>query len=153
MRASKAINIIEAQKNSIKSIDGENYHVWMTHTLSCVRNIFSESSEEYVYLKNFYENFPPLSPESYANNLKAPAEIFLNNCVGTIKNFGVKKKEWKHILITTHPAIFWSVFTAVVAFSFWVGTLVGDPTDKSNKAANKQSNNKNKSNIVDTTQS
>jgi hypothetical protein len=152
MKASKAIEILKKQKESLKDINVQTYEAWRHQTASYIK-MFLGQTNEYVYIKDL--GIIGHYPESYdygkrIKEVSVSLNSLLDNCIETIKQTGLVKKEWKHILITTHPAVFWSVFVAIVGLSFWLGTLIHNPANKSDKTPNKDAENKNGS-VVDTT--
>jgi hypothetical protein len=75
---------------------------------------------------------------------KPIAHLFLENCIKRLNTVGMPKREWKHILITTNPALFWTIFVALLGFAFWFGQVTAN---KSDKAAQEQPTNKNDSSV------
>lgn len=146
MTTREAVNILRLQQERLDSVDVNNCEVWKTGTKSYVKSFFGESSPEYDYIKDF--QFYWSIDTNWYTETKSKIPIlkqYIDNCIGVIRNRGLVKREWKHILITTHPAVFWTIFVAIVGLAFWFGTLIGDPSNKSNNAPNENTEKKNES--------
>ncbi len=143
MKKIEAVIILKEQQKNLSKVTGDNYSVWTTNTLSWIKLFFGESSEEYIHLKGFrFWEYDDRNPEGEVRRKASMAHTFLENCIFKIEKVGLAKKEWKHILINTHPAIFWSLFTSLLIFSFWLGKIT---TNESNNAATEQPAHKNNS--------
>lgn len=125
----KAIEILKNQLEKLKTITIQNHSSWRTQTKSYIITLFGDKSPECDFLSHFsfinsYES------DFTAIKRNTPiAENFINNCIETIQHRGLKKKEWKHILITTHPAIFWALFTTLCGGFFVIGQLTANKSN------------------------
>jgi hypothetical protein len=126
MTTKKAIGILAQHQEKLFALppNHQKFSSWKVQALTLIETFFKEgrNSNEYIALKN-YTYLPSWDGDiATANNTKPMLSSFIGDCIQTLKSIGVPKKEWKHILITTHPAIFWSVFSAMLLFAFWLGT-------------------------------
>lgn len=88
MNKKKATSILKNQIDKLESKENLN-HRWTIETRTYLSTFFGQDSEEMNYLKNF--NWTPgvaSNPEDY----KPSIEAFLNDCINTINNIGVKKE-------------------------------------------------------------
>ncbi len=145
MKKEKAVQILKTQQQTLPSLNKETYEVWKTNTLSWIKQIFGESSEEYKYFKDFHFWYNDMyNPEAEIRKNIPKANSFLENCITRINTVGLPKKEWKHVLITTNPMLFWAVFLALLTFSFWLGKVTANKSDDTPK---EQTANKNDSSV------
>jgi len=141
MKKEKAVQILKAQQQTLPSLNKETYEVWKTNTLSWIRLLFGESSEEYKHFKDFhFWEFDIYNPEAEIRKNIPKANSFLENCITRINAVGLPKKEWKHVLITTNPTLFWAVFVVLMGGMLWLGQHTAN---KSDETSNKSSANKN----------
>jgi hypothetical protein len=130
-RDEKAISILTSQRNKIQSLDRENYYSWQLTTVDYLGIIFGKDSRKYDFLSRFsIVNDLNYADQEIRGNIKQ-LTTFLNDCIESVKHYGAKKKEWKHILMTTNPALFWSIFVVIVTVTFWAGTRTGHTSNES----------------------
>jgi len=122
MNIENAIKKIDNLKNELSAINETNYDTWLTSCASYIREFLGVDSDEYLFIKSISARHI-FEIESHIRYIKINGSIFLDNTKKKLNDYGLKKKEWKHILITTHPAVFWSVGLAIVAASFLIGKL------------------------------
>jgi hypothetical protein len=145
MKKEKAIEILQTQLTKVEKINADNCYVWQTQIASYIKTFFGETSNEFQFINTVQFYFYIEGKDKETRDKIPRLKQFIENCIETISNTGLKKKEWKQVFITTHPAVFWSIFVAIIGFSFWAGTLVSNSTNKGNNASNENTQNKNES--------
>jgi hypothetical protein len=148
MKKEKAIEILRRQQSKINSITVADSETWIFQTASYIKLFFGEDSPEMKAINQFrYYNTNDMflgRANSSLNSYKPVAHTFIENCIETINDKGLKKKEWKHILITTHPALFWTIFSAIVIAAFGLGKGC-NAANKSDNTSKQQTTGKNDS--------
>jgi hypothetical protein len=128
MKKEKAIALLRLQQEKLKTLNHKQKETWIIQTAAYVKQFFGEGSKEYDYISKYkfwsvvWSDTTDEQFQNSVDNQKPTLHTFAGNCIETIENFGLKKREWKHALITTDPKIFWAVFSAIVALAFWLGT-------------------------------
>jgi len=154
MTKRKAITTLKEQKEKLLKVeDSRSFILWKTQTLRYVESFLKDGGRsEEINLINSFREFPNIQDANYderVKNLKDGLSKCLDSIAETIKRIGIPKREWKHVLITTHPAVFWSVFSGVllasISLAFWAGTFVANSGNKSNNAPHKDTTYKNDS--------
>lgn len=141
MKSDQAIIILQNAKLKISSLNEENFRSYTAQLTAYSERFFGSDSAQYVYMNNAdYVIYNRGTNEWVINNSKPALSSFIDDCIESIRNTGIKKKEWKHILITTHPAIFWAAFVGLMSISFGLGKCTAN---KSSNATTYNSPNKN----------
>lgn len=123
----KAIEILNIQLKKLDSLDSNTYEPWKALTSDYIEKMLGKDSDQYKIIStfSFVRYFDsPLTPQVKAQVPKL--KEIVNNCIQCVEHYGIKKKEWKHILITTHPGIYWALFTALCGGFFVLGQLTAN---------------------------
>ncbi|MCT4662909.1 MAG: hypothetical protein N4A40_13715 [Tissierellales bacterium] len=117
MNKLKAINILKGQIEKLK--DEKNLNdLWILETKTYVSHFFGENSSQVWFLRDFkWKN-------GIADDIiksRDTVKTFLNDCISTIDNIGVKK-ETKQKLLNRIPD--WSILPIISALIF-IGTVFG----------------------------
>ncbi|WP_209402642.1 hypothetical protein [Pseudozobellia sp. WGM2] len=95
MTKKKAVEIINKQ---IVKLNQENFNhpTWTIQTKTYLANLFGEGSEQHNYFDRYYWNLDTaIRGEININILKHNAETFLTDCIDTIHDLGIQKKNPK----------------------------------------------------------
>lgn len=90
----------------LSSLDANTYEPWKAIASDYVEKMLGKESDQYKvistysFVRYFYN---PYTPQVKAQIPKL--KEIVSNCIQSVEHYGVKKKECRHILITTHPAI------------------------------------------------
>lgn len=140
--------ILKQLSDELKTIDGNSCISWKTKTTSYIERFFGKDSPQYSYITEYnFTQFGLGSAEFQVNQARPFFASFITDCTSVLNDLGVRKKEWKHFFLTTHPGLFWSIFTVIVGVSFWLGTIVGKAANKGNDAADNQTSTKNEDRV------
>lgn len=107
MTKRKAIQILNKQKDKLLDESIYKDENWVFQTASYVKDFLGEDSPEYNLISRFHFGIltnGSLSNEEIHNELdskKQKAEVFIDNCIETIKNKGLYKSS---IITTTYIA-------------------------------------------------
>jgi len=141
-KAQKAIGILRRMKVKLNEVNANTCTSWKSQLASYVIIFFGKDSPEYDYITRYdFRMFGVGEPDWQTEQSKPFFHAFITDCIERIENYGLNKKEWKHIFITTNPALFWSIFTAMVLFAFWAGTqLAANKSSQTTSTPPKQQN-------------
>ena len=119
--------------------------LWKIQTQTFIKEIFGHESPEFKEISDF--NFAELgtlhnAPEVNSRRREEMCQ-FLDNCVQIVEKVGTHKKEWKHIILTWNPGIFWTLYISLLGFVFYFGGQING--NKSNETSNQQTTYKNDS--------
>jgi hypothetical protein len=119
----------------LNNVDFSNCTVWQSHTTSYIIAFFGKESSEYRFITSYTFTSFSRDDDQEAQVMKSKPVFrdFINGCIENIENCGLKKREWKHVFITTRPEIFWGAILALLGFAFWLGHITAD---KSNQTPN-----------------
>jgi hypothetical protein len=125
MKVSKAIEILKKQKESLKDVNVQTYEAWRVQTASYIK-MFLGQTNEYIYIKDL--GIIGFYPETYdyekrIKDVSVSLNQLLDNCIETIQQTGIVKKEWNHFLTKVKPELLWAIFLAALALAFFLGTL------------------------------
>ena len=132
MTPQKAIEILTDLKKKLETVNIRTCEPWKSSLISNIVAFFGENSAEHDFSKK--HGFYYSAGYSDATNVSLGRDgfnVFIDECITNIKNRGLKKKEWKHLFITTNPAVFFSILIALLGFAFFLGQLTAN-----NKAQN-----------------
>src|ERR1700737_2447775 len=122
MTSIKAIEILEDMKIRLLHTDEHSCGPWKSQVTSYMLVFFGKDSPQYFYISKFeFYQYGAGDLSFQLTNAKPSLENFISDCITYINNCGLKKREWKHILIMTQPALFWTIFSGIVIFAFWLG--------------------------------
>ncbi|MCZ2130596.1 MAG: hypothetical protein LC109_10055 [Bacteroidia bacterium] len=120
MNSTKAISLLTMQLDKIDSINTNSYSAWQTQTISYIKGIFGEQSEEYAFVKK-YKFVWAYSDTSFNQQIKQNTpqiKSFLENCIESIEHRGLTKnktdpKDNKESWTKKYPVI-WEIVKAII---------------------------------------
>ena len=140
----KAISVLKEQLEKADKLNSNNHQSWKSQTCYFVEKIFGKDSDHYKLISKFYFyhiDYPP--PDIQIKSKIPEIKNIINSFIESVQHYGVKKKEWRHYLITANPRLAWIVGTVIAGGIFWLGSEY--QAYKSNKAAYEKSRTKNDS--------
>lgn len=117
----KAIRALESQKLKEKTI------TWKFQTASYIKEFFGEESPEYSFISQFDVTFSrmPFETEEMMmgkyRGMANEANVFLSNCIETLKVKGVYKVPKKNLLQHFKPYQIWLIVSSISVGAFWIG--------------------------------
>lgn len=124
MTNKKAASILNKQ---IVKLEQENFHypIWDIQTKTYLSEFFGNKSGQHSFFHNHYWNIDSIHTNGVTIEAKKYiASSFLNDCIDTINDIGILKKEPKGNFLTRLPdkwAV--SIVLGLIGFAFWMGTL------------------------------
>ena len=133
MKVSKAIKILEFQKEKLETIESLNDRTWEIQTRSYLINFFSENSPEVNFLSkdkffvSQYNNYGIKSASEIKRDTNDQIKIakdFIDNCIKTLQDRNKLYKPPNFLTRLTDTAI-WTTITIAVPGLLLVGSLFG----------------------------
>ena len=139
MTIKKATEILLNQK---KKLTTENLRqdTWLTQTSSFIKDFFGDTSNEYIFIKDFKfysKTFDSMSAEydtnAHINRNSREASQFIGNCIDTLNHKGLYKAPKQNFLTRLSETALWTTLSVGVTGLISIGLFFGNmSSDKQN---------------------